>query len=924
MPTIPEAFILALQHHQAGRLGEAEALYYQILQTQPRHAEVLYRLGLLAHQAGRQETAVTYLTQAIQSNPAEAEFHKALGEAYRAQGKLPEALAHYRQALALRPDSAEVAFSLGVAYQQQGHLAEAATYYRQAVALQPALAEAHNNLGTALAGLGELDDALACYRQALALRPEYAEAHFNLANALKEQEKLDGAMTAYRQAIALRPEYAEAYMNLGVILQRLGKLDEAIGNYQQALTLDPRMAGAYFNLGIAHHSQGNLEGAVAAFRQAVTLRPEHAEAHDCLGNALFSQGKLEEAADHLRRAVEIRPGFPEAHSQLGSALEAQGELAEAVTHLQEALALKPRSADLHVRLGRLFQQLGHAPEAITHYRQALVLEPHCVGACNNLGILMQEQGKLDEAIGWYQKALAINPETVEAWVNLASALHEQGRLDEANDSYQRAMRLKPSPGVKVRTALLVPIIPYSMDELVQARSSLEERVSDLLRQDLCLTRPVEERAPTPFYITYQGLDDRDLQQRIAQMYEKICPALAFVSPHCRSLPAFERRERVRIGVVSRYLWNHTIGMLMRGIIAHLSRKLFSVTVFFLSPTRDPMSEIIAQSADRAVPLPQSLDGARQLIAQETLDILFYPEVGMDPLTYFLAFSRLAPIQCVTWGHPVTTGIQAMDFFVSSDLMERKHAELHYAERLVRLGHLPTYYYRPSLHESQPSRQALGLGEDRRLYVCPQSLFKLHPDFDAVLGAVLREDRTGEVILIEGHRQHWNKLLMDRLRKSIPGVTDRIRFLPRLSAQDFLHLLASADVILDPLHWSGGSTSFQALAFGTPIITLPSGFMRGRVTYGCYRQIGMMDCVAGNAEEYVGLAVGLATNPVRRRSIREKILATNAVLFENPRAIRDLEQFFVNAMRSSGGQREARVRGSRLPPGEAHAPGPGMA
>jgi predicted O-linked N-acetylglucosamine transferase (SPINDLY family) len=337
---------------------------------------------------------------------------------------------------------------------------------------------------------------------------------------------------------------------------------------------------------------------------------------------------------------------------------------------------------------------------------------------------------------------------------------------------------------------------------------------------------------------------------------------------------------------------------MRGIIAQLSRNAFSVTVLVPPQQPDHISEFIVRHADDTIVVPSSLEAARKVIAQEQLDILVYPEIGMDPFTYFLAFSRLAPVQCVTWGHPDTTGIPAMDYFISSEFLEPPDAALHYSERLVRLKHLPTYYYKPERPQGLKSRKDFGLEEDRVIYLCPQSLFKFNPDFDGLIAGIVRAHPEGRVVIIEGQWKHFTELILRRFHKTIPEAMDRIQVVPRQSSQDFISLLSLADVILDPLKWSGGSTTYEAMSFGIPIVTMPSEFMRGRVTYACYKQMDVMDCVAATEQEYVRLAVRLGTDPAHRAAIKAKLLNANPVLYENADAVRDLERFFMDAVRTT--------------------------
>jgi protein O-GlcNAc transferase len=270
---------------------------------------------------------------------------------------------------------------------------------------------------------------------------------------------------------------------------------------------------------------------------------------------------------------------------------------------------------------------------------------------------------------------------------------------------------------------------------------------------------------------------------------------------------------------------------------------------------------------------------------------------MDPTTYTLAFSRLAPVQCVTWGHPVTTGIPTVDYFLSSELIEPEWAEEHYTEKLVRLKTLPFYYYRPVPPAPLKSRRDFGLSDEHHLYACLQTLFKFHPEFDEILGGILRRDPRGRLVLIRGKHRHWEDLLTKRWAATIPDVLDRIQWLAPQPRADFLNLMAVSDVLLDTIHFGGGNTSYEGLGLGVPIVTLAAPFMRGRITYALYRKMGVMDCVAASPQQYADSAVALATDPSYREAVRARILAANGALFEDIAAVRELEEFFRSALRS---------------------------
>lgn len=275
MASIPEALVVAIQHHHAGRLSTAERVYRQILDVEPNHAEALHGLGVCLAQSGRHASAADFIEQAISLVPKSAQFHCSLGNVRQCQGLMDAAIVSYREALRL----------------------------------QPKFAEALNNLANALKFQGELAEAINTYQRALELQPNWAEAHYNLGNAYREQGEFTPAIRCYQRALSLRPNYPEAYNNLGNALQSEGKLSEAVQAFQSALRLQPGYVVALNNLGNAYRLQGNLKDAVHSYEQAVRLKPDYVEAHNHLGNALRDLGQFDSAAASYERALQLRPEY---------------------------------------------------------------------------------------------------------------------------------------------------------------------------------------------------------------------------------------------------------------------------------------------------------------------------------------------------------------------------------------------------------------------------------------------------------------------------------------------------------------------------------------------------------------------------------------------------------------------------------------
>ncbi len=205
---------LALTHHKAGRLGQAEILYLRLLKADPEQPMVLHLLGGIAHQRGDDDNAVKWINQALVLAPDFADAHYNLGLIYYGQGNHCDAIDRYQQAIAVKPDFAEAHSNLGVVLKDQGRFNEAEESIRQALILKPDFAMALTNLANLYNELARQEETIALCRQALALEPDLAEAHNNLGVALKELGQLDEALVACRQAIAVKPDFALAHSNL--------------------------------------------------------------------------------------------------------------------------------------------------------------------------------------------------------------------------------------------------------------------------------------------------------------------------------------------------------------------------------------------------------------------------------------------------------------------------------------------------------------------------------------------------------------------------------------------------------------------------------------------------------------------------------------------------------------------------------------
>jgi tetratricopeptide (TPR) repeat protein len=270
-PAVAPIFALAMQHHRAGQLLEAEKLYGQVLAIDRHHVASLHHLGIIALQRGQPQAAVDAIGRAIAIDDGVPALHYDIACAFQMLGRPDEAAAHYRHAIRLRPDHAEAHNNLANTLADQGQSDEAVLHFRRAIELNPSFVEAHINLGSMLLAQGQLDGAAAHFGRALGFNANIAEAHANLGDVCLAQGRVHDAVERYQRALALKPELAEVHNKLGVALAALGRFEEAGRGFEAALSRKPEFIDAYGNLARTLLSLGQAQDALIVLKRALAI-----------------------------------------------------------------------------------------------------------------------------------------------------------------------------------------------------------------------------------------------------------------------------------------------------------------------------------------------------------------------------------------------------------------------------------------------------------------------------------------------------------------------------------------------------------------------------------------------------------------------------------------------------------------------------
>lgn len=752
-------------------------------------------------------------------------------------GRLPEAEAGYLEILAVDPDNIDALHFLGVISHQRGEHGRAAELISRAISRNTSNAPAHNNLGNALGAQGKLNEAIACYLNAL----------------------------------ALDPDYVDALLNLGAALRALGKLDRAVACYKRALALAPNTPAA--NAGL----------------------------QDLLGD----QSEVSKTAIHLDNAPTLKPESCEWHFSQGNSHKGQGRWDEAVASYERALSLNPDFFPAYVNLGNVLNVLGKPDQAIACYRKAIAIEPDLVEAHQNLADALRDQNRLTDAISCYERVLALRPDLPEGYYGLGHVFRNQGRLNEVLDCDRKALSLDPEY-VEARWALAMSQVPkmYGPDtDPKTCRAAFAEQLDELERwfdggRSAEGFRAVGTQQPFP--LAYQEENNRSLLQR----YGNLCARLMgewygrqeFVVPGRRSSDGM-----IRVGIASQYIWNHSVwNAIVKGWFEKIDRGRFALYAFYFGIRQDQETLLARSFAahfdEGAKPLRQWVQG----IIDQQLDVLIYPEIGMDPMSAKLASLRLAPVQVATWGHPETTGLPTIDHYLSAEDMEPPGAQENYTEQLITLPNLGCFYRPWGVAAIRPDLGKLGIDPRAPLFLCPGMPFKYAPRHDWIFAEIARRLGRCQFIFFTPEVSDLAEKLRLRLEISFAqhglNIDEHVVFIPWQSGPAFRGLLERADVFLDTIGFSGFNTAMQAVECGIPIATREGRYLRGRLAGGILKRMGLQELIAGSEEDYVALAVKLIQDGKYRERTRRRIEAERHVLFEDIAPIRALESFLAKVVK----------------------------
>jgi predicted O-linked N-acetylglucosamine transferase (SPINDLY family) len=680
----------------------------------------------------------------------------------------------------------------------------------------------------------------------------------------------------------------------------------------------------------------NYEDAINIYLEALDLDPDHAISWHALALSYYYLEKYTEAQNAICRAIELNNSSPQNYHVLGLVLQkTQNNLLALEAH-NEAIKRNKKFVDAYISMGDINFQQEEIDTALNFYQAALSISDSSVQATIfkkiasihetlgnsqlvdlNLGYSAYLNKQYKEAIPYFEEFLGVCADSLDVYLVLGNCYILSDQPQAAINLIEKALQLFPNHRALIRlNQSILPIIYNNFEEIKIYRQRFLQKLEDLAKTvesnifyDNCDQKKENIKAieaTSNYFLGFHGENDLTIQQKygvclhsiLKQIYPKWCQPIPLKSD--------TNQRKIRIGYASARL--DRLGKLYFGWLKYRDKSKFEIYVYDISGhDKDIKTEKLKfgdnfrKDSDHFRLLPKNIDKICSCILKDELDILIFPEITVELISINLSCLHLAPIQCTSWAHPITSGSPTIDYFLSSDLMEPANGQENYSETLVRLPNLGFALEPLPLRDFEKKRSDFGLRDDVTLYLCCQNMLKYLPQYDYIFPSIAKRNSAAQFVFFDCFlgsviTENFRKRMNETFRQFGLKLEDFCVFSSGLPFNDYLIVQQLSDVFLDTFGWSGGVTTIDAIACGLPIVTCPGEMMRGRQSYGMLKMIGVTETIASTETEYIEIAINLGLNQEWRLSVKEKMKKNRHLLFNDQECVVALETFFEEAIR----------------------------
>lgn len=729
----------------------------------------------------------------------------------------------------------------------------------------------------------------------------------NKSLALLGLKKYVEALEILERILKINHQISQVYINKGLIFHELKLYHYAIEAYGNAILINKKEENSFFNMGNSYNALNDYENAKNCYIEAININPNLSSAYNNLGIILQKQGKYNEAIKIFDKAIAINPLLAyQGLNNKANCYRESGFHFDAIKLFKESIILKSDFAEGFSNLSSSYIDIGDISNGLLYANKALEINSKLTRALNNRALIYKKQGKFNEAIFEYKKALDIDPYYADIYCNLGLTYSEIGMNQESRICHTKALTLIPDnlPYLIERTMCELPVVFSSEEESNNCIEKFEHQLHILayaIEKNLNIKSYEIIGKNQPYYIAYLNNNNKKILIKYGYICEKI---MADWLQRFKSKEEYKNKnnlEKIKIGIISSHIRYHSIwNAFLKGIVTKINKSKFEINIYYLEGIEDQETLIAKNNSKKFVTGPKLLGDWYQTIIKDDLDIALFPEIGMNQKTLQLAALRLAKFQCTSWGHPETSGLPTIDYYLSSELTEDENSQNNYSEKIIQLSNIGCFFEPPSLSIEYIDFQKYGLIDNSTIFLCLGVPNKFHPDNDWIYIEIAKKIINCQFIFMKEEKGAY-KILQKRLIKKFEfnniDHKKKLLFFPYLSRNDFNSLMQKGSLLLDTIYFSHFNTSIQALGNGTPVVTKYGNYMRSRATSAMLKMMGLDELIAYSDNEYIEITIKLATDESFYNNIKNKIKKNINKLYADIKPIQDLENFFLSLVKN---------------------------
>jgi protein O-GlcNAc transferase len=649
------------------------------------------------------------------------------------------------------------------------------------------------------------------------------------------------------------------------------------------------------------------------------------------GYILYKLGKFEESALNYKKAIELNFNYTEAYNNLGVALVELNLKDEAISIYERAIKINGNSIDILINLASLLSELKRYKDAEPYYEKAIRIDNNNPFLMNNYANLQKDIGDYNKARKYYDKAIELEPIYLDALFNRAdlnrATMHFNAALKDIelllkfdknplnycikayicrdlclsheafiafNDALSLDKNCAEAYWSKPFTGLIPVYLEQNIEKIInEIEHYLNELKIGLTSNKYLLNIESGVGATLPFYLAYQNGQNK----KIFELYGDICIEVMKDWQHTNKINNVEIKEnkKIKLGIIGAHFKSHSVWhAITKGVLSMLNKSIFSIFIFDLGKNSDSETNIAKSNADKYFNDQGELKEWYKCIVESSCDILIYPEIGMHQLTYQLACLRISDIQLCFWGHPETTGLKTIDYYVSAELFETTDSSNNYVEQLIVLPNLGTYLFKDfNFNEFEIISNIDNLKIP--VILCAGMLYKYQPMYDWIFTELVR--KIGKVkILFFSQNNEWKELFFKRLKlqfdKEGLNIHNYVSILSFQEKNMFSSLMQKSTLLLDSIGFSGFNTALMAIENNLPIVSLKNNCLKGNLANAILRRIGLNELIAKDFDEFFNVTLKLAEDKNYKNYIQTKIRDNKIKLYADCEVIYELENFLI--------------------------------